>query len=306
MAADSNVTRPQSTYFIEGFEQLRDVIDLRDRLAQVKAIEAETRDGLEMIARDAQMLFRVFAEGDARSLDDPYPYSEESLRRLVYGRAVTSAGLPAPESVLKGILEQELKSFVARYSLEEFLSMEPGSEVQGQTAGETPSGAPALDQQFQIARRELTERFHTPELKARLKDRGLALAWVGVGAWEIGGHSAGGSDAYLTPEKTLLDTWRNYQRLRLYRSAAFLQRQRLNRFHDRLTEVPRAWLRVWRSGELPRTHRCYELLALLLRQIKALKSVEDETSSEHAENLHRLEGHLEQLLQPDVLGGQNT
>lgn len=306
MTADNNVTRPQSTYFIEGFEQLRDVIDLRDRLAQVKAIEAETRDGLEIIARDAQMLFRVYAEGDARSLDDPYPYSEESLRRLVYGRAVTSAGLPAPETVLKGILEQELRSFVARYSLEEFLSMEPGREIQRQTAGAPSSEAPSFDQQFQIARRELTERFHTPELKARLKDRGLALAWVGVGAWEIGGHSPGGSDAYLTPEQTLLDTWRNYQRLRLYRSTAFLQRQRMMRFNDRLTEVPHAWLQVWRSGELPRTHRCYELLALLLRQIKALKAAEDETSSEHAENLRRLEGHLEQLVQPDVLGGQNT
>lgn len=301
---DNADARPQSTYFIEGFEQLRDVIDLRDRLVEVKAIKAETRDGLAITARDAQMLFRVFAEDETRSLDDPYPYSEESLRRLVYGRAVTSTGLPAPESVLRAILEQELRSFVARYSLEEFLSMEPGGEGQGETAGSPPAGQTSFHQQFQITRRELTERFHTPELKARLKDRGLSLAWVGVGAWEVGGPSPERSEAYLTPEQTLIDTWRNYQRLRLYRSTAFLQRQRLNRFHDRVTEVPLAWLQVWRSGELPPTHRCYELLALLLRQIKALQSIEDTPTPQHAESLRGLEGHLEHLIQPDVLGGR--
>ncbi|MGD2162505.1 MAG: hypothetical protein PVG02_00975 [Anaerolineales bacterium] len=296
--------RTQSTYFVGGFEQLRDVIDLRDRLTQIKAIRAETRDGVEMIARDAQMLFRVYAEIDQRSLDDPYPYSEESLRRLVYGRAVTKSGLPAAEDVMRHILEEELQSFVARYTLEEFLSMQPGSET-GETPASRPSPIhPTADQQFQIARRELTERFHTPELKARLKDRGLALAWVGVGTWEIGAPEERPKDSTVTPGQTLLDTWRNYQRLQLYRSPAFLQRQRSTYFEERITEIPRSWVQAWQAGELPREHRCYELLALLFRQFQSLRRSDIPYATEHAQNLQRIEDHLERLVRPNVLGGE--
>lgn len=301
---DDERSRPrQSTYFIEGFEQLRDVVDLRDRLARVDAIRTETRDGVEMVAHDAQMLFRVYTDVEARSLEDPYPYSEESLRRLVYGRAVTESGLPAPEEVLKRTLKQELQSFVSRYTLEEFFSMQPGAEV-GTPAGQgRPAVRTQVDQQFRIARRELTERFHTPELRTRLKDRGLALAWVGVGAWEIGGPDPKRDDAFVAPGQTLLDTWRNYQRLQLYRSPDFLGRQRVTRFQERITEIPRAWLQVWQSGELPREHRCYELLTVLLKQLNSLKRSDISQASEHVQNLRRIENHLESLIQPDVLGG---
>jgi hypothetical protein len=296
--------RGQSTYFVEGFEQLRDVIDLRDRLAQVEIIRAETRDGVEITAHDAQMLFRVYADVDERSLQDPYPYNEDSLRRLVYGRAVMKSGLPAPESVLARILEQELQSFVARYTLEEFLSMGPAADATDMSEDASSNKQVPIDHQFQITRRDLTERFHTPDLQARLKDRGLSLAWVGVGTWQIGGSEQKRQEAYLAPEQTLLDTWRNYQRLQLYRSPAFLQRQRMIRFQDRLLEIPRAWLHAWQSGELPREHRCYELLTLVLRQINALKHSDATYASEHARILQRIEGHFEHLVQPDVLGGQ--
>ncbi len=292
--------RAQSTYFIEGFEQLRDVIDLRDRLAQVDQINAETRDGVPVIARDAQMLFRVYADAEERSLEDPYPYSEESLRRLVYGRAVTQKGLPTPEGVLRRILERELQSFVARYTLEDFLAMQPYGEDANERPGRS-SGAAPVEQQFQIPRRELTERFHTDELMARLKDRGLSLAWVGVGAWKIGRTDPGGKDSPTSPEQTLLETWRNYQRLQLYRSPAYLQRQRTARFEDRIIEIPRAWVQVWQSGELPREHRCFELISLLLRQFNSLKRSGTPHADEHAQNLQRIEQHLERLVQPDIL-----
>lgn len=294
--------KTQSTYFIEGFEQLRDVIDLRDRLAQVDRIEAETRDGVPVIARDAQMLFRVYSEAEERSLSDPYPFTEESLRRLVYGRAVTQKGLPTPEGVLRRILEQELRSFVRRCSLEDFLAMQP--------YGETPNGDPdrstgiaPIEQGFQIPRRELTERFHTEELKTRLKDRGLSLAWVGVGAWEIGESGAARQDSQVSPGQTLLETWRNYQRLQLYASPAYLQRQRSSRFQDRIIEIPRAWVQVWQTGEFPREHRCFELLSLLLRQFNSLERSDAPYADEHIQNLQRIEKHLERLVQPDILGG---
>lgn len=293
--------RAQSTYFIAGFERLRDVIDLRDRLAQVDEIHTETRDGVELVARDAQMLFRVFSDTDERSLDDPYPYDEQSLRRLVYGRPVLDSGLPAPESLLARIVEEEVQSFVARYSLEEFLALQPHPNLE-QNGGEPYTGTSAVpDPRFQITRRELTDRFHTQELQARLKDHGMALAWVGVGAWELGG----GSDSENQPGagKTLLETWRNYQRLQLYSSPEYLNRQKTLRFQERVTEIPRLMLSVWHSGKLPHEHRCYELLAQLLRQLSSMQQSDQTLSSSSRQNLLRLEEHLERLVKPDVLGG---
>jgi len=55
---------------------------------KVDEIRAATRDGVLAYARDAQMLFRVYSAEKERSLKSPYPFTEESVRRLVYGQPV--------------------------------------------------------------------------------------------------------------------------------------------------------------------------------------------------------------------------
>jgi hypothetical protein len=70
---DSSPATPRANYIIRGFERLRDVVDLRDRIARVNQIRAETLDGIVVVAQDAQMVFRVFGGEQERSLSNPYP-----------------------------------------------------------------------------------------------------------------------------------------------------------------------------------------------------------------------------------------
>jgi hypothetical protein len=63
--------------FIPGFERLREVIDLRDQLRQLDQVPAVTKDGIEVFARDVQVVFRVSA-GERRSLQQPYHLAASS------------------------------------------------------------------------------------------------------------------------------------------------------------------------------------------------------------------------------------
>ncbi len=165
---------PASRRFLHGFERLRDVIDLRDQLRRVDESRVVTRDGIEVLARDAQMVFRVHSGNQPRNLSDPYPFTEEAIRRLVYGQPVAATGQRKWSDALPGLVRREITRFVGDLTLEGFLAMQP--EPQRLLAGD-----------LHIPRQELTERFRTDTLRQRLQDTGLELDWVGVGTWEVRG-----------------------------------------------------------------------------------------------------------------------
>ena len=294
---------PQTSYVIRGFERLRDVVDLRDRIAKVDQIHAETRDGVEVFAQDAQMVFRVAGGDQERSLSNPYPFTQEAIRRIVYAQPVISTRRRTPTDALKDIVRHETREFVGRYTLEEFLALQPYRQLEQQEIlsadVDPPSG---VHQAIQIPRRELTERFHTPDLHNRLKEQGLELAWVGVGAWSISEirNELEGADA----ANALIQTWRDSQRLLLYRSPEYMQRQRQIAFHQRPNAILQAWIDRWESGELPRAYQCYELLSTIARQLQSLENRID-SASENQVDFSLLRHHIDSLLDPNVLGSDD-
>jgi len=165
---------PASRRFLHGFERLRDVVDLRDQLRRVDESRAVTRDGVEVLARDAQMVFRVHSGNQPRNLSDPYPYTDEAIRRLVYGQPVAATGQRKWSDALPGLVRREITRFIGDLTLEGFLAMQP--EPQRLLQGD-----------LHIPRQELTDRFRTDTLRQRLQDTGLELDWVGVGTWEVRG-----------------------------------------------------------------------------------------------------------------------
>ncbi len=171
---------PSRRALLQGFERLRDVVDLRDQMRQVDEMRAVTRDGIEVFARDAQMVFRVYGGGRPRSLEDPYPFTEEAIRRLVYGQAVMAQGLQKWTEALTDLVRREIGAFVGDLTLEALLALQPGSAA-------VDAAVSPRAESFHIPRRQLTERFHTDDLHRRLQEAGLELAWVGVGTWEVRG-----------------------------------------------------------------------------------------------------------------------
>jgi hypothetical protein len=296
----TNTTLPRASHTLRGFERLRDVVDLRDRIAKVDLILAETHDGVEILAEDAQMVFRVFGGDQQRSLNHPYPYAEEAIRRIVYAQPIFTGRRRSPTEALKEIVRNEIRAFVGRYTLEQFLALQPYRQLI-QASEQSGSQETSADgsRSIQIPRRELTDRFHTDELRQRLKEQGLALDWVGVGTWNI--HEFGdGQDA----AQTLIQTWRDSQRLMLYRSPDYIDRQGQLSFQQRPNIMIREWVDAWRSGDLPHQYRCYEVLTTLARQIDILEK-ELEGQTEILENLRRLRDHINSLIDPAVLGSDS-
>lgn len=285
---------PARLRFLSGFERIRDVVDLRDQVGRVDMVRAITRDGIEVQARDAQMVFRVYrGEGKERSLEDPYPFDEASIRHLVYARAVEEGGRRRWADALPERVRSEIRSFVERSTLEQFLALRPQAEQA------VPSAS------FEIPREALTARFHTPESATRLRDDGLELDWVGVGTWELGGSAPGGA-AQAGLAETLIAGWREKERLGLYTSPEYLERQQARGFREAIGSALHELLESWRSDGQGHDPQLASLL--LLRRIQErLARLRDLARGENQlrlpVNFDEAMRHLASLAEPRWLGG---
>lgn len=275
--------------FIEGFEQLRDVVDMRDQHARVEKVHAVTRDGIEVMARDAQIVFRVHSGGVARSLQQPYPFTESAVRRLVYGQAVTSSGARKWADALPLLISQEISSFVSALTIEEFLALQPDRqlEIEDQEA-EQPAE--------HIMRRQLTEHFHNESTRQRLQDLGLEIVWVGVGTWEVRSTDDGAGE-------TLIATWRDLQRALLYRDPEYLQRQQRLGFEKFAARLLRDLIRLWNQTEGDEQARCWNMLAYgYYRQLLDMQRVFAlSTDAQLPPGFEGVLNHLRTYTEPDIL-----
>jgi hypothetical protein len=291
-AGKPQVYGPEQRRFIQGFERLRDVIDLRDQLRELDRVRAVTADGIEVQARDVQMMFRVYGGGHERSLASPYPYTEGAIRRLVYSRPVSQAGTTNWTEGLEQLAIAEIRSFVGSLTLESFLALQPDpAETDPQRPVNQSRGS-----SFHIPRRKLTERFHTEEARQRLRDRGLELDWVGVGTWEIGGSEA---DSAISIGKSIVGAWQNLQRSRLLQSPSYIERQRARGYSEGIRRPLESWVGQWRSQEFEGRHRCWALLKHIQDQLARLDNPEELGPLGLDDTL----AHLDRLTQNRRLGG---
>jgi hypothetical protein len=262
------VIGPSASTFMSGFERVRDVIDLRDQLRSVDEVRAVTRDGIELRAREAQMVFRVFSGGNPRSLADPYPYSEEAVRRLAYGQAVTENGPRKWTESLKDLISREIMAFVSGLTIEEFMALQPtrqASDAAGGQAGGSSSKA------LHIPRRHLTERFHTPEARRRIQAEGLELAWVGVGTWEVGGH--GGADDAQPLGETLIGAWLDLQRAKRSGSTMIDPVEQLRQQDEIARGLISDLADLWADPQASGRNRCLGIIGLVLNRLREILEV---------------------------------
>ena len=300
LTGDQGTRKP----FIEGFERLRGVVDLRDQIGKVDEVRAVTRDGIEVYARDAQMLFRVHSGGQQRSLQNPYPYTEDGIRRLVYGQAVKKEMQLKWEEMLPEIVSREIRKFVARHTIEEFLALQPSRMLE-----EAESSPGKTDQQeeqgslIQIPRRQLSEHFHTEQLKQDLQNNGLELAWVGVGTWEVRDDPFPSTPSDTGPAKTLMATWRDLQRANLYNSADYQVRERDRCLGERTAQGIQELIRTWKHGELPKSYRCFEMLSVIHQQLnQMLHLLETEPELNPPPDINLVIDHIRFLIRSKEIG----
>ncbi len=118
-----------------------------------------------------------------------------------------------------------------------------------------------------------------------------------MGTWRISGLS---EDEGADP--TIVKTWRDSQRLVLYRSPEYVQRQAVLASSLRPNTIIREWIRSWDAGDLPETYRCYELLTTIARQLQFMGTRLEGAQFDRSE-LDILRNHIDSLIDPQILGG---
>ncbi len=292
----------QGNRYIEGFTRLRDVVDLRDRHSKLDEIIAVSRDGIEVYARDVQVVFRVYSGDQKRTLENPYPFDERGVRRLVYGQAVTRKGTSRWEHVLPAIVKREIRDFVAQRKVEDFLAMQPFRTLEDDTKIEEVSVDQNGETGSTTSRRDLTERFHTEERKARLQEQGLESAWVGVGAWEVRDESLSRASEGIGPGKTLLTAWRDLQLARRLNSERYLKRKRHEAFQEGISDTISHLIQAWKAHQLRRSDRCFELLNTYRQMLLEVQQRIDKNPEQQA-RIQAILLHLDKLIGPTVFGG---
>jgi hypothetical protein len=102
--------------FLEGFERIRKIIDLRDHTTSFN-INSRTRDGIRMSISDIRLLFSVYRDDSFTTITNPYTYKEESLYWLVYRHGSSSW-----TASLINLVRNELADFISQHSLSEILA----------------------------------------------------------------------------------------------------------------------------------------------------------------------------------------
>lgn len=285
--------------FLDGFERLRDVVDLRDQSQRVDEIHTLTRDGVDVFARDAQMMFRVYGGGRTRALEDPYPYVDEAVRRLVYGQPVSANGKGNWSENLSRLVRQEIQTFVAGLTIHEFLALEP-RQILDEGSEDNELDEPELPASIHIPRIQLTERFHNSATKRRLRDLGLELAWVGVGTWEIRDQPS--SALYPGAGATIIGTWRDLQRSRLYSTPEYLNRQRKLGFRSYAGGVLRGLVSIWNEQAGDEQARCWLMVSDFRGKLEAIRqSLTADPEGQVPLDFEKALQHYRQLAQHEIL-----
>ncbi len=280
-----DVYGPVSGQFIRGFERIRDVIDLRDQLRRVDEVRAITRDGIEVYARDAQMVFRVYGESEGRTLEKPHPFTDDAVRKLVYRRTIRERSGGKWTDILRGRVASEIRNFVESLTIDEFLALQPeiAEEEISKGGGQDPL---ARTFRFHIPRRKLTERFHTRKSQERLRELGLELHWVNVGTWEL--RDTDDRNQAAGVGHTLISAWRELQQARIKRNPRYLQQIRDQREREITSRQLRKMIEAWEEHSGGK-HRCWFLLdqvrVFMLEAQLSLRSAGRQSSADVLEDV---------------------
>ena len=197
---------------LEGFERLRQPIDLRDHFNDLNASN-RSLDGIAVEAQDVRFIFSVRRRDNGDpippTLERPYPFLERAIRDIIYGdpRWVTSAPVPRSNNQqawlvsMSVFIRGELAGFVGSRNLSEFLSSIGQPEVYAADAQEQqirdenlnlvpqnghPAGPPPLAPGNFDPRSEVTNLFSefADSFTNKTRRRGIELRWIGVGTWK--------------------------------------------------------------------------------------------------------------------------
>ena len=159
---------PNGHHFVPRFHTVQPIA-LEDQYGEMDS-SAMSRDGLEVSLHHTRFSFRLAAGGQARTQNNPRPYSTEAIYNMVYNRTVTENGLGDWYSGVSTEIRKVLSNYVNRNTLDHLTA--PAHQGEPEPAGFDPRG-------------RLNAAFHTQDFVNKLLSRGAELGWIDIGSFEI-------------------------------------------------------------------------------------------------------------------------
>jgi hypothetical protein len=305
----SNVYAATPRRFLHGFERLREeVIDLRDQIRPLGNLELFTKDGIPVTAVQAEVVFRVDGP-PARSKENPFPFEDKAVRRLIYGQLVTDSQghARAWADTLAELAREEIARYVGSRSLKDLIAQKqkgnlpPPPSAHLDTA-HSQSNTPTPRSQAVInAREPLTLSFYTAQFARRCEKLGVRLLWIGVGTLET--HEE------VTQE--MISAWSTEFEALAKTNALVLPEEKNKIRKLAIQELLRSVMNFWNEhtrgldqqplpqDEWPTAYDIVRLYAIKLRELR--KSTHQPLEADIDQTLH----YLDDLAQPRILGGRD-
>ncbi len=268
--------KPHGVETLEGFERFRQALYLPDHFPEPIEVTERSSDGLLIEAQDVRLVFSIWRGDNEKNRKPrsarPYPFETQAVKNIVYGetREVSKEKIKqtgsekerAWSNSVKALIRSELRNFMSRYQLGEYLASINEPEVQSINElqeklkinqNQVPLKKPAFH-----PRPEITNLFNTfaDDFTKKAKNRGLELHWIGVGTWH-------------TPEQIIpkrhLEAWRISRDNLVAKSEGAIKEIRdqasLQAILDSINEVP---LEIYRTAQQKRLNDAMTLRNLLL------------------------------------------
>jgi len=156
-------------HFLNRLQTLKEFVSLEERDAGIDKLTATTKDGIEVHVRDIRYRYRLASEnfpqdGPPRSMQDPYPFSDDAVIQMTYNRNVTADGLASWHFGVNRIVDTTITDYIRENYVDHLTAPS--------TQGDDPRG-------------EIYKKFNSEHARHQFKCIGADLLWIGIGHFEI-------------------------------------------------------------------------------------------------------------------------
>ena len=157
-------------HFVTRHEFIKDIADLNDQHGLIeKSGPVLSKDGILVSVHDIHFLYRLWGsrrEGGqtGRTPENPYPYSIQAVRNMIYNRVKQSSGLGEWHAAVQSVVEGTIGDYIR------------GNQVDAVTAPPSSGTDPRL---------AIRKNLMGPGARNRLKDIGAELVWFDIGYFSV-------------------------------------------------------------------------------------------------------------------------
>ena len=166
--------RGEGRHFVPPKEWVKQIINLEEREDGIAENQSLSKNGIRVMVRDIRYRYRICSH-KPRTRQDPYPYDEQAVLRMVYDRVMLQDGVQDWETSVRQIIQAIIRDYVSLHPADQLAT--PGIKP-GQPS---PAGAAASYD----PRQEIADFLFSTDAKNRFSECGAELVWFDIGHFTI-------------------------------------------------------------------------------------------------------------------------